>query len=173
RKELHHDVRSSGFMAALWGMEDFITAENTVIRVEFLGYNIRIHPEIQNSLIQVEKGILRAVQTDEDAARWLDNISDAGAYVWRDIAGSGNRSLHSYGIAVDLIPGDYQGKQAYWRWAADYYEKWWAIPYAERFHVPDIIVKTFEENGFIWGGKWFLFDQIHFEYRPELLILGK
>ncbi|MCK5249849.1 MAG: M15 family metallopeptidase, partial [Spirochaetaceae bacterium] len=38
---------------------------------------------------------------------------------------------------------------------------------------PEAVVEAFEKNGFIWGGKWFLFDQIHFEYRPELIILGQ
>jgi hypothetical protein len=31
------------------------------------------------------------------------------------------------------------------------------------------IVAAFEEQGFIWGGKWYHYDTIHFEYRPELL----
>jgi hypothetical protein len=26
--------------------------------------------------------------------------------------------------------------------------------------------------GFIWGGKWLFFDTMHFEYRPEILILS-
>jgi hypothetical protein len=34
------------------------------------------------------------------------------------------------------------------------------------------IVKIFEKYGFIWGGKWFVFDNMHFEYRPEILILS-
>jgi hypothetical protein len=29
-------------------------------------------------------------------------------------------------------------------------------------------VAVFEREGFIWGGKWYHFDPIHFEYRPEL-----
>jgi hypothetical protein len=173
RKERHEDVRYDGFMTALWGMEDFITAENTVIRAEFLGHNIRIHPDIFDVLMNVEARILEAAQNDEDTALWLDELNTAGAYVWRDIAGSGNRSLHSWGIAVDLTPGDYRGKQAYWRWAADYNDEWWSIPYDRRYRIPDAVVAAFEDNGFIWGGKWLLFDQIHFEYRPELILLGK
>ena len=30
-------------------------------------------------------------------------------------------------------------------------------------------LKTFEKYGFIWGGKWYHFDTMHFEYRPELI----
>jgi len=173
RRESFNDFRSPDFMAALWGMDDFLTAENTVIGFDFLGFHIRIHPKIETALKQVESMILNAAEIDESTARWLADLSSAGGYAWRDIAGSANRSLHSYGIAIDLVPGDYRGKQAYWRWAAEYNDEWWTIPYTDRVQVPDIVVKAFEANGFIWGGKWLLFDQIHFEYRPELIILGR
>lgn len=172
-RETGQDARYQGFMTALWGMEDFLTAENTVIRVEFLGRHIRIHPGIRESLVQVETEILIIAETDVSTAGWIEGQGDSGAYVWRDIAGSANRSLHSFGIALDLIPGDYRGKQAYWRWADDIYDEWWTIPYEDRYMVPEAVVEAFEKNGFIWGGKWFLFDQIHFEYRPELIILGQ
>ena len=32
-------------------------------------------------------------------------------------------------------------------------------------------IEIFEKNGFIWGGKWDLWDNMHFEYRPELILL--
>jgi hypothetical protein len=35
------------------------------------------------------------------------------------------------------------------------------------------IVDIFERHGFIWGGKWYHFDTMHFEYRPELLVRNK
>ena len=35
--------------------------------------------------------------------------------------------------------------------------------------VPHEIVEVFERHGFIWGGKWYHYDTMHFEYRPELL----
>ena len=171
-RESGQDARYQGFLAALWGMEDFITAENSVIHVEFLGRRIRIHPGIRESLAQVETEILINAEADPATACWIDKLGESGAYVWRDIAGSANRSLHSFGIAIDLIPKDYQGKQAYWRWARDFYDEWWAIPYEDRYSIPEAVIEAFERNGFIWGGKWLLFDQIHFEYRPELVILG-
>ena len=31
------------------------------------------------------------------------------------------------------------------------------------------IVDIFERHGFIWGGKWYHYDTMHFEHRPELL----
>jgi hypothetical protein len=35
--------------------------------------------------------------------------------------------------------------------------------------MPQEVVAIFEKRGFIWGGKWYHFDTMHFEYRPELL----
>jgi hypothetical protein len=31
------------------------------------------------------------------------------------------------------------------------------------------IVRIFENHGFIWGGKWYHYDAMHFEFRPELV----
>ena len=31
------------------------------------------------------------------------------------------------------------------------------------------IVRAFEAEGFIWGGKWHEYDLMHFEYRPEIM----
>jgi hypothetical protein len=35
--------------------------------------------------------------------------------------------------------------------------------------MPREIVDAFERHGFIWGGRWYHYDTMHFEYRPELL----
>jgi hypothetical protein len=36
--------------------------------------------------------------------------------------------------------------------------------------MPREIVDIFERHGFIWGGRWYHYDTMHFEYRPELLL---
>ncbi len=38
-----------------------------------------------------------------------------------------------------------------------------------RNRIPVEIVRIFERHGFIWGGAWYHYDTMHFEYRPELL----
>jgi len=85
-----------------------------------------------------------------------------GTFNWRPIAGSDQLSAHSFGIAIDIDPA----YSDYWRWntSADH-EK--LIPYKNR--IPHRIVEIFERHGFIWGGKWYHYDTMHFEYRPELL----
>lgn len=88
--------------------------------------------------------------------------SPAGAFNWRLIAGEIRRSPHSYGIAFDINvrTGDY------WRWHA----RATGEPSTYRNRIPMEIVSIFEKHGFIWGGKWYHYDTLHFEYRPELLV---
>ena len=39
--------------------------------------------------------------------------------------------------------------------------------------IPAEIIAAFEKHGFIWGGRWYHYDTMHFEYRPELLPQAK
>jgi D-alanyl-D-alanine carboxypeptidase len=39
--------------------------------------------------------------------------------------------------------------------------------------IPWEIVRIFEAHGFIGGGKWYYYDTMHFEYRPELIGAAK
>lgn len=39
--------------------------------------------------------------------------------------------------------------------------------------IPLEIVHIFEQHGFIWGGKWYHYDTMHFEYRPEMTTIAK
>ena len=85
-----------------------------------------------------------------------------GSVNWRAIAGTNRPSPHGWGIAIDLNAR----YGAYWRWQKS--------PTAAsilnlRRSYPGEIVKIFEAEGFIWGGKWSHYDLMHFEYRPELL----
>ena len=38
--------------------------------------------------------------------------------------------------------------------------------------IPVEIVEPVEAEGFSWGGKWYHYDTMHFEYRPELFASG-
>ena len=50
-----------------------------------------------------------------------------------------------------------------WAWARNRGD----IPYRNR--IPYEIAEVFEAERFIWGGKWYHYDTMHFEYRPELI----
>ena len=72
--------------------------------------------------------------------------------------------MHAYGAAVDLN----LHWSGYWLW--DEGQNARVIRYRNR--MPQDIVDAFERHGFIWGGKWYHYDTMHFEYRPELLPLA-
>lgn len=106
---------------------------------------------------------LAAVSKELDALpATLDKylIPSAGTYNCRTIAGTDRVSAHGYGIAIDLAVG----QSDYWQWAAKT-----PGPIAYRNRIPLEIVHIFERHGFIWGGRWYHYDTMHFEYRPELL----
>lgn len=85
-------------------------------------------------------------------------LKDSGTFKYRVIAGTNALSAHAYGIAID-IGVDHS---TYWRWHKKY-----------KNALPAQIIEIFERNGFIWGGRWEHFDTMHFEYRPEFMMLEK
>jgi D-alanyl-D-alanine carboxypeptidase len=85
----------------------------------------------------------------------------AGTYSCRPVRDTGRLSMHSYGAAIDLN----LAFSDYWIWSAGQNAR--TVPYRNR--MPEQIVAAFERRGFIWGGKWYHYDTMHFEYRPELL----
>lgn len=84
----------------------------------------------------------------------------AGTYSWRPILGTERLSAHSFGIAIDIDTAN----SDYWLWDQ---RKDGRFTYRNR--IPYLVVQIFEKYGFIWGGKWYHYDTMHFEYRPELL----
>lgn len=91
-----------------------------------------------------------------------------GTMNWRKISGTSRLSMHAFGVAIDFnLPS---GLSAYWRWSGCTAKKICVYPVnVLRDDNLAKIVQVFERHGFIWGGKWYHFDTIHFEYRPELL----
>jgi hypothetical protein len=89
----------------------------------------------------------------------------AGSFYWRKVEGETYLSSHSFGIAID-INSHYSN---YWLW--DYLRL--KRPISElSFHnrIPKEIVQIFAKEGFFWGGNWYYYDTMHFEYRPDLLM---
>lgn len=88
----------------------------------------------------------------------------AGSFNWRMIAQEKRLSPHSFGIAIDINAATGN----YWLWKAGAGVA--KINYQNR--IPMKVVEIFEKHGFVWGGKWYHYDTMHFEYRPELLALS-
>jgi hypothetical protein len=86
----------------------------------------------------------------------------AGTLSCRPVADTGKMSMHAYAAAIDLN----LAYSDYWLWRAKGGKQ--KLKYRNR--MPREIVDIFERHGFIWGGRWYHFDTMHFEYRPELLM---
>jgi len=164
--------RSSSFQEGLWQASNRDESSQRVEPVNFLSHSVTVHSDIVEILSRVEERIMAAAKTDPHVQSWIANIGEMHGWNWRNVAGSLSRSNHSYGIAIDILPQSLGGKETYWQWASQRGKEWWNIPYEDRYHPPDAVIKTFEAYGFIWGGKWMFFDTMHFEYRPEVFILS-
>lgn len=90
-------------------------------------------------------------------------LASSGTFYWRPVRGAKRLSAHSYGIAFDIaVP-----YSDYWLWKNKNAGETDRIEYTNRF--PRQIVEIFRRHGFIWGGAWYHFDTMHFEFRPEIL----
>ena len=89
-----------------------------------------------------------------------------GTFEWRVIANTNRLSLHSFGMTIDIN----SSKSEYWQWDLEKAGKPVSeeTPLIYQNTIPLEIVSIFEQYGFIWGGKWYHYDTMHFEYRPEL-----
>jgi D-alanyl-D-alanine carboxypeptidase len=118
----------------------------------------RVAITAMNGVDQALGAVSRALdQLPSEFMKFL--VPTAGTYNCRSVAGSSARSMHAYGAAIDLNVTHAD----YWRWSKNASAPIWE----NRISIE--IVRTFEQHGFIWGGYWYHFDGMHFEYRPELL----
>lgn len=107
-------------------------------------------------LMKVEKEL-------EQMPQYRKYLINASSFYWRKVRGANRLSAHSYGIAID-INTQYSN---YWLWSNRGASETDEIKYENK--IPIEIVRVFEKYGFIWGGRWYHYDTMHFEYRPELL----
>lgn len=118
--------------------------------------NAKVEVNKANNLDEKFKAVSEELaKVSKDLIKYINKT--AGTFMYRKIAGTSRLSAHSFGIAID-INTEYSD---YWQWSKD-------MKYKNQ--IPIEIVEIFEKHGFIWGGKWYHYDTMHFEYRPELLI---
>lgn len=150
-------VRSYAFLRAVYGE----TRQEVQAQLEHMG--------LAGQKIQLSRaaGAAAALRRVNDELRELLREKPAlrryvtplgGGYSWRCIVGTGRMSAHSFGLAVDLNPQ----LGAYWQWSK-------GVTHPSQKTYPTEIVRIFENNGFVWGGKWREYDLMHFEYRPEII----
>ena len=161
------------FFDALYESHTKSSLEQHIEQITFLGRPLRVHHRLKEPLKRVEARINAASETDPTLKPFIAEINQLDAYYWRLIAGTNRKSFHSLGIAVDILPKDLRGKAIYWSWTKDKNPDWMLTPLADRWMPPQSVIDIFEDEGFIWGGKWGIWDNMHFEYRPELILSAK
>ena len=113
------------------------------------------------SLNNVMKELIPLAKVQKDLASCLYPCS--GTFNYRIIAGTGRLSPHGFGIAIDLA----RDNRDFWKWASRDQGEKRLISYSKE------MVQIFENNNFVWGGKWGHFDILHFEYRPEIILKAR
>jgi hypothetical protein len=147
-------VRVDALFTATYGRR---RAEVDVVSIVFLRQRLRVHRRVAPAFAAVAARLGRLVEADPALQPYLTKLG--GTFAWRNIAGTQRPSAHSYGVSLDLNVA----RSHYWRWQKP------AGPPRWQNQIPQSIVDAFEAEGFIWGGRWYHYDTMHFEYRPELL----
>jgi hypothetical protein len=145
-------VRHEGLFRAVYGA-DANAVSHALVRVPFAGHTVSFHRRAAPALARVDAKLRPLIATH---ARFFRDLG--GTFSARTIAGTDRTSAHAWGIAIDLDPS----ASDYWRNAPAGHRAW-------KNQVPAAVVDAFESEGFVWGGRWFHYDTMHFEYRPELL----
>ncbi|MDR3170451.1 MAG: M15 family metallopeptidase, partial [Treponema sp.] len=144
--------------------------------IAFLGSAVTVHGQLVTPLARVEQRINELERTDgavaQEITAWKKSLDSITAWNWRNIAGSNRRSFHAYGVAIDLLMKPERGKETYWLWTREKGIDWRTVPEEDKLNPPRSVIRAFEEEGFIWGGKWPWYDTMHFEFHPELILLS-
>ncbi|MGQ3888668.1 M15 family metallopeptidase [Legionella sp. CNM-1927-20] len=121
---------------------------------------------VNQKLQKISQELEKLVDKHPEYIPFLKN--PGGTFKWRLIANTNRLSNHSFGMTIDINAD----KSNYWQW--DLRDKGEPVtettPLTYHNNIPWEIIPIFEKYGFIWGGKWYHYDTMHFEYRPELMI---
>ena len=152
-------IRLRAFFDAVYG-NTAGQIQGNLVPVNFAGARVSFNSQngAAAALARVGEKLSQVLARDPGLRAYLFPLG--GSYNRRSIAGTDRLSPHSWGIALDLHKG------SYWRWGKNLNPM---ELLALQTEYPREIVAAFEEQGFIWGGKWYHYDVMHFEYRPELL----
>jgi hypothetical protein len=170
-------VQHYGFQGDLYGGLNRREIESALQRIQFMGKTVSVNRDIAAALRRIDARIREAGASDTPDGReiknFLDSVGQIGGYNWREIRGSNRMSYHSWGLAVDIQPKKTDGTAIYWLWERSRNDDWMLVPVKSRWSPPAGVITIFEQEGFIWGGKWALYDNMHFEYRPEIHELNR
>ena len=154
--------RCYGLLSEVYGTsKQAIESKLTNVNSGYGNYQFNSSNNAAHSLQVVMKELIPLSQKNQNVRKCLFPCS--GTFNYRVISGTTRLSPHSFGIAIDLA----SDKRDYWKWASKDAGGQRLASY------PSELVETFENSGFIWGGKWSHFDILHFEYRPEIILKAR
>ncbi|GIM30374.1 hypothetical protein CPJCM30710_30400 [Clostridium polyendosporum] len=143
------------------GSEQQVVSNLTNVKIGYKSHLFNSNNKASEALQSATQELIPVTEKSSFIYSFVFPIS--GTFNYRTIHGTDRLSAHAYGIAIDLA----YDKNDYWNWTSRKEgEKRLAL-------YPKEIIRIFEKNNFIWGGKWGLFDILHFEYRPELILKSR
>lgn len=149
--------RSEPLFKATYG-DSAVSVQSQLVTVDFVGQTVKFHARAAAALGRVSARLAALVQQTPALAQYVTGTL-GGTFEWRPILNTNRMSAHSYGIAIDVVVS----KSDYWEW-----EKKPDGSFSWTNRIPQAVVDAFESEGFAWGGRWYHYDTMHFEYRPEL-----
>lgn len=163
--EVNYDpgrYRCYGLLSEVYGTSKQVIEKNlTNVNIIYNNYQFNNSNNASASLQKVMEELKPQLKTDQNLRKCL--LPCSGTFNYRVISGTNRLSPHSYGIAIDLA----SDKRDYWKWASKESGEKRLVSYSNE------LVKVFENNNFVWGGKWSHFDILHFEYRPEIILKAR
>ncbi|MFV0537505.1 MAG: M15 family metallopeptidase [Dysgonomonas sp.] len=155
-------IRSEDLLKAMYGVTPADVQQNLTTIIwcpKLVNQKLKI-----TKINRVDKQLQKVSYELDNHPELKDYLLNSSTFYWRKVRGSNKLSTHSFGIAIDLNT-KYSN---YWQWDCRCSLETTTLGYKNQ--IPQLIVDIFEKHGFIWGGKWYHYDTMHFEYRPELLI---
>ena len=149
-------IRNDVLFKATFGATS-AAVESKLVTVDFVGQNVKFHAKAAPALSAVSTRLKQLIAATSTLSQYVTGPL-GGTFEWRPIANTTRMSAHSYGIAIDIVVS----KSNYWEWEKQ------GTSFTWKNKIPQAIVDAFEAEGFAWGGRWYHYDTMHFEYRPEL-----
>lgn len=155
-------IRNEAFFKKIYGLNKKEVHEKLVDVIwcpKLVNIKFKI-TQVNNINKKVEK-LSEELDEHPEYKKYLENIG--GTFMWRKISGTNRLSNHSFGTAIDINVK----YSHYWQWDCKCKDEHMMLNFNNS--IPEGLVRIFEKHGFIWGGRWYHYDTMHFEYRPELL----
>jgi len=130
-----------------WALEHYGNAykqgflRRKIVEIEFLGRSMFVHRGTRRHFLRLER-LFEARAPDYAAAVAAGELDD-WSYENRNVRGSGLKSNHAFGIAIDINA--------------------LANPLGTAGDMPEEVVRQWEAEGGEWGGDWDRPDPMHFE----------